>query len=232
MIDIKKVLVIIPARAGSKGVPGKNKKILSGKPLISYTLEAALEVFEANQICVSTNDDDILALSKGYNIPILFKRPEELSTDTSSSLSVIKHALGIYEKQYHKYEAIVFLQPTSPFRTSDHIQSALDDFSITDDLVISVKETEANPYYVLFEEDGEKNLKKSKSHDATRRQDLPIVYEATGALYIINRYSLEKVDNLSALPQIKKYVMDARSSVDIDTPLDWEFAEFLMNKNK
>ena len=119
-------LVIIPARGGSKGVPGKNIKLLNGKPLIQYTIEAALEVFDQEQIIVSTDAEDIKTVAELLGISVPFLRPSELATDTASSRDVILHAMDYYgSNRSWSPDVIVLLQPTSPFRQGVHIEAAL-----------------------------------------------------------------------------------------------------------
>lgn len=163
---------------------------------------------------------------------VSFKRPDYLATDTASTNDVLLHAIDFYAAQGKYYERLVLLQPTSPFRNSRHVQEAMNLFQPTIDMVVSVKETEANPYYLLFEENTAGYLEISKKLDNTivRRQDVPKVYEYNGAVYVINVATFKKKGKLSDLTAIKKYEMDALHSLDLDTPLDWAYAEFLLEK--
>ncbi|MFD2917465.1 acylneuraminate cytidylyltransferase family protein [Psychroserpens luteus] len=226
-----KPLIVIPARGGSKGVPGKNIKLLNGKPLIHYTIEAAQGVFENQYIYVSTDSIAIKQVVEETGLKIPFLRPEYLATDTANSRDVLLHALEQFELVNHiEPDVIILLQPTSPFRNQKHIKEALKLYSNDIDMVVSVKETSANPYYVLFEEDDNKFLKKSKDSNVLRRQDLPKVWELNGAIYIINPKSI-KDKLIGEFKKVVKYQMDDVTSIDIDTPLDWEFAEFIARKN-
>lgn len=221
-------LVVIPARGGSKGVPGKNIKQLAGKPLINYTIEAALGVFPKELICVSTDNANIKKCAENAGLDVPFLRPDELATDNSGTYEVLLHAIDFYEKQGYAPDVLILLQATSPFRTASHIKEALASFTEDIDMVVSVKETHSNPYYVLFEEDDSGFLKKSKEANFTRRQDCPLVWEYNGALYVINVASLKK-EALGSFKKVKKFVMDEISSHDIDTPLDWLTAESIIN---
>ncbi|MCB7480623.1 cytidylyltransferase domain-containing protein [Christiangramia sediminis] len=224
------MLVLIPARGGSKGVPGKNIKLLNGKPLIYYTLEAARELFDDKDILVSTDDLKIKDIVQKSGLSVPFLRPENLATDTSSSYEVILHAIQHMENLGRMYTDIMILQPTSPFRNSEHISEALEIFKNSDvDMVVSVKETKANPYYILFEEDEYGFLHPSKEGVFDRRQDCPKVWEYNGAIYII-RISSIKENSIGALKKIKKYIMDDISSVDIDTEFDWIMAETIKSR--
>lgn len=224
-----KPLVIIPARGGSKGVPGKNIKVLAGKPLIHYAIEAAMELFPSERIIVSTDSEEIKSVSEQCGIQVPFLRPKELATDTSSSYDVIIHAISFAESQGIDFDTIILLQPTSPFRTSQHIQDAMNLYNDSLDMVVSVKVSDANPYYSLFEEDESGYLNKSKSGDFMRRQDCPEVYEYNGAVYVINLKSVLK-GSLSEFSRINKYVMSDKDSMDIDTELDWALVELLKQR--
>ncbi|MFT5249123.1 MAG: CMP-N,N'-diacetyllegionaminic acid synthase, partial [bacterium] len=164
----------------------------------------------------------------GLKIPSL--RPKHLATDTANSRDVVLHALEQFKlSNGTDPDVIILLQPTSPFRNQKHIREALELYKDTLDMVVSVKETDANPYYVLFEEDDNKFLKKSKESRTSRRQDAPKVWELNGAIYIINPKSI-KQKAIGDFKKVIKYQMDDVSSIDIDTSLDWEFAEFIANK--
>ncbi len=219
-------LFLIPARGGSKGIPHKNSKLLNGKPLIHYTLDAIKDIAPQNNICVSTDDTDIIKLVEEYGVRVPFIRPSELATDISSTKEVIDHALEFYRQMNRSFKGLILLQPTSPLRKTHDIIDALNLFSDKVDLVVSVKITSSNPYFVLYEENSFGFLEKSKKGDYTRRQDCPLVYERNGAIFI---YNLE-----NAYPDVtrqKKYLMDDISSVDIDNEFDWMLAEFILSKN-
>lgn len=226
-----KPLVIIPARGGSKGVPGKNIKLLNGKPLINYTVDAAREVFSDEQICVSTDSIEIKTAveSTGLNVP--FIRPAELATDTAGSYGALLHAIDFYEQRGYHPDVIILLQPTSPFRSAKHISEALKLIDDVCEMVVSVRETNANPYYVLKEENEEGWLEKSKPGNFTRRQDCPKVYEVNGAIYIMHTEEL-KAKPLGKFEKVRKYLMGEYSSMDIDTTLDWQLAEFVLSTSK
>jgi CMP-N,N'-diacetyllegionaminic acid synthase len=219
-------LFLIPARGGSKGIPGKNVKLFAGKPLVSYSIALARQFAQDNDICLSTDDDAIAVVAEKMGLPVPFRRPTELATDTATSNDVIMHALGFYESLGRTYDNIILLQPTSPLRKAFHVKEALSLYTDEIDLVLSVKLTEANPYFVLFEENKDGLLEKSKTGNFTRRQDCPKVWQANGAIYIYNVQSLKQgVEPTNR--RIIKYVMESKFSADIDTELDWLYAEFL-----
>lgn len=224
-----KALFLIPARGGSKGIPRKNIKKLGGKPLIYYTIDAAREIAEDKDICVSTEDEEIKNVVKDYGLAVPFDRPEELACDHSSSYEVIMHALKFYEEKGIYYDTVVLLQATSPFRSSRHIREAMSLYCSSYDMVVSVIETKSNPYFVLFEENEEGYLYRSKEAKFVCRQECPKVYEYNGAIYVMNVESL-KNKPLSEFTKNVKYVMDSVDNVDLDTMLDWEYAEFLVGR--
>ncbi len=223
-----KYLAIIPARAGSKGLPGKNTKLLAGKPLIQWTIEAALDVFDKADICISTDDNKVIEIATNLGIDVPFTRPHALATDTATTHDVIKHAVGFYMEKGITYDAIVLLQPTSPLRKAKNIKEAIALFGRDLDMVVSVKETDANPYYVLFEEDKDGFLKKSKEGTFTRRQDCPKVWEYNGAIYVIN--TKKYTDPKTTIDRIVKYEMSSESSFDIDTMLDFKIVNTIISE--
>lgn len=226
-----KILVIIPARGGSKGIPHKNIKPLAGKPLIHYTIDVARQIVANEDICVSTDDPEIIQCVEGYGLKVPFVRPSELATDTAGTYEVLLHALKYYEQQGKTYDVVILLQNTSPFRTSEQVKEALALYNSNLDMVVSVKECSANPYYCVFEENTEGFLNICKGNgNITRRQDAPKVYEYNGAIYVINPKSLKEMPLYKFAKRIK-YVMDEKSSLDLDTMNDWHMAELLISKS-
>ena len=220
-------LIIIPARGGSKGIPRKNIKPLNGKPLIYYTIDTARAITSDDNICVTTDDDEIISVVEQYGLKIPFKRPDELASDTAGTYEVLLHALDYYEKQGRHFDAVILLQNTSPFRQAEQVKEALQLYSPEVDIVVSVKESAANPYYNLFEDDGNGYLHICKGDGVFfRRQDAPKVYEYNGAIYIMNPEVL-KTTHMHKMNKRIKYVMDERSSFDLDTMFDWTMAEMM-----
>ena len=225
------ILVIIPARGGSKGIPHKNVKELNGKPLICYSIDVARQLTTDENICVSTDDDVIIKVVEDYGFKVHFKRPAELATDNAGTNGVLLHALEFYEKQGRKYDVVVLLQPTSPFREAKSLKEAVSLYTSDVDMVVSVKEAATNPYYNSFEEGAEGLLVISKG-DGTieRRQDAPKVWEFNGSIYVINSTRLKEV-GLPKLNRIRKYVMDDLHSIDLDSMLDWYMAEKVISSH-
>lgn len=227
------LLIIIPARGGSKGIPRKNIKPLNGKLLIYYAIDTARAITTDDNICVSTDDMEIKSVVENYGLRVPFLRPEELSTDTAGTYEVLLHALDYYEKQGKHYNIVLLLQTTSPFRTAEQVKEALALYDRSQaDMVVSVKECPANPYYNVFEENSDGFLHVCKGEgNIFRRQDAPKVYEYNGAIYIMDAEKL-KITHMHKMQKRVKYIMDAQSSFDLDTMQDWEMAEIILSTSK
>jgi CMP-N,N'-diacetyllegionaminic acid synthase len=224
-----KILYLITARAGSKRLPKKNVKLMGDKPLVAYSIEfAQANMNKDDVLCVSSNDEEVLLIAEKMGVNILFKRPEELATDTASSYDVILHALTFYEDKGHSFDAILLLQPTSPFRNQNDFNKLIASFDEDTDMVVSVRESKENPYFNLFEENAEGYLKRSKEGNFERRQDCPQAFIFNGSMYLINTKSV-KQGRLGEFTKIKKIIMPDERSIDIDTMADWVLAEFYLN---
>jgi len=223
-------LVLIPARGGSKGLPNKNIKLLQGKPLICYSIDAGRSLCSDDHICISTDSEKIAQTVLDYGLAIPFKRPAELATDHAGSREVIIHALDHYKSKGVEYDVVVLLQPTSPFRHYDDIKQMCSLFSPNVDMVVSVFQPHYSPYFNLFEENTEGFLKKSKESAFARRQDCPTVYAFNGSVYVINAISIRNKP-FDQFNKVTKYVMDEILSVDIDTDIDWWLAETILQKS-
>lgn len=223
-------LVIIPARGGSKGIPHKNIKELGGKPLICYAIDAARKFTTDDNICVSTDDEDIIKVVEKYGLSVPFKRPDYLATDNAGTNGVLLHALNFYEEKGCCFDMIVLLQVTSPFRRAKDVIEAAKLYDESIDMVTSVMPAKCNPYYDGFE-DNDKGLLTISKGDGTieRRQDAPCVWQQNGAVYVINPSQL-KAKGLAGMKKIRKYVMDEIHSVDLDTMFDWKVAELMLNE--
>ena len=224
-------LVVIPARGGSKGLPGKNIKRLGDKPLIWYSIETARQLTTDDHICVSTDSNDILIIAEKTGLKVPFLRPAHLAIDTAGSYEVLLHALDHYKKKGIVYNRIILLQPTSPFRKVSDLKNMIE---IMDDgkeieMVVSVGISHHNPYFSLFEENIEGYLVKSKKGNFATRQDCPTAYYYNGSAYLIKTEVLGQ-RSLANFEKIKKYVMEEKYCIDIDTPLDWLICEALLEK--
>lgn len=223
-----KFLCIIPARRDSKGIPGKNWKPLNGKPLIGYSIETALACEYIDTICVSTNSKDCIEIAQNqYQLTVPFTRPEEISLDTTPSHDVLIHAIEYYENQNESFDAIVLLQPTSPYREVKFLSECIQTFieNPNCDMVVSVNETHLNPYYNLYNEtDG--FIHRSIPSNYTRRQDCPPTYVVNGSIYVISINSI-KTQPLHSFEKVKKYIIPEKYGLDLDTLEDWAKAELI-----
>ena len=225
-------LFLIPARGGSKGLPKKNILPLLGRPMIHYTLDAAKEAMDdGDEMCVSTDDLEIVQKVYEWGMDVPFIRPRELSSDTSTTQDVIIHALEWYKERNKHFDLVILLQATSPLRTSKYIKKSLEVWhSEADiDLVLSVKDSESNPYYLCFEEDENGYLYKTISAKLTRRQDSPRVYDANGAIYVMKPEHLQREQLMQG--KIKKMLMPRSASIDVDDSFDLLMAETIMLKS-
>lgn len=227
-------LFIITARGGSKGIPRKNIKPLGGKPLIGYTIDAALAAQKVlgGYVLLSTDDAEIAATARQCGLETEYMRPAELGGDTVGSREVMLHAMDWASGKGIEYDCVVLLQPTSPLRTAQDIidAAAIYEASEEPDMAVSVGPAPANPYWDLFEtdENGRLFVCKGDGHYA-RRQDVPPVWQMNGAVYVINPQSLKEHD-LSEFDNVVPYIMPAERSIDLDTPEDWERAEQIFAK--
>lgn len=233
MIKDKNFLAIIPARGGSKGLPKKNIKLLNGIPLIGHTLMEAKKSKYLNRVIVSTDDEEIAEVSRQFNGEVPCLRPKELAKDTSPTIDSIRHIINyLKEKENYLPDYICLLQCTSPLRTYEDIDGAIEKLSYTEfDGIISVCEVEVNPYWTnVFEKDKLKYFIE-EGKNITRRQDLPKVYRYNGAIYIIKTDVFIK-ERTFETDNITGYVMATEKSIDIDTITDFKIAEILMKERE
>jgi CMP-N-acetylneuraminic acid synthetase len=234
MIGGKRILGIIPARSGSKRLPGKNIKLLAGKPLIQWTIEAGLDCCFIDEVVVSTDDADIANLARKLGVTVPFIRPDNLAEDTSSSIDVVIHAIDFFSKRGDKYDFIMLLQPTSPLRNSSHLHDAVQLLNNKGaDCVISVCETEHSPLWSnTLDETLNMNSFLREEVKNKRSQDLPPYYRINGAIYLVDVTRLISEKTMFIADSIFAYKMDRQSSVDIDENIDFLLAEaILRNKN-
>lgn len=226
-----KILAIIPARGGSKGVPRKNVRLLGNKPLIEYSIDAAIESNVFEKIVVSTDDEEIAIAAEIAGCKPPFIRPTELAQDDSTSISVVLHAINFFEQQNIFFDAVCLLQPTSPFREKGFINKAINVFKETNsDSLISVLPVphEYNPHWVFEELNGTLKISTGDETIIPRRQELPKAYHRDGSLYITKTETLKKESffgkKISYIESNKEFY------VNIDTFKDWEMAEKLLEK--
>ena len=227
------MIAIIPARGGSKGIRGKNIKLLCGKPLIVYTIEAAMSAKFIDRIILSTDDSEIAIIANQYDVEIPFMRPEHLARDDSQAIDNYIYTIDrLNSENVRPYDDFIVLQPTSPFRTARDIDSAIKLFRRKNaDSVISVCEAAHPPMWAKkISSSGVLKNYFNLSVGNKNRQELEKAYIPNGAIFVFklallkNFYSYYS-DNTFA------YVMPQEKSIDIDTPLDFEFVEFMMRKH-
>jgi pseudaminic acid cytidylyltransferase len=226
MIDDKKLLAIIPARGASKRLPRKNILDLSGKPLIAWTIEAALGSKYIDRVVVSTDDQEIANIAKKHGADIPFIRPSELATDQTTSVDVVLHLLNQLEKIEDKYDYVILLQPTSPLRTAKNIEEAIKLLRTKNsDAVISVCESGHPPlWYNTLPDDMSMDNFLDASIKNKRSQDLPKQYRVNGAIYISSIERLRNESSFFLSENCHAYIMEQNVSIDIDTRDDFDFA--------
>lgn len=225
-------LYIIPARGGSKGIPGKNIKMIAGHPLLHYSLKVARELAPDTHVILSTDDDAIRAVAEAEGLKVDYRRPAVLGGDNVGSREVILDVMDYADRKGIGYDKIVLLQPTSPLRTVEDVRGCLALYSQDVDMVVSVTEAACNPYYDCFETAADGYLHVSKGDGLlTRRQDAPKAWQYNGAVYVINPQSIRE-RGLGQFTRRIPYVMPRERSLDLDTPLDWMILEQVMKTNE
>ncbi|MBX2916343.1 MAG: acylneuraminate cytidylyltransferase family protein [Cyclobacteriaceae bacterium] len=226
------ILGIIPARGGSKGVPGKNIKLLAGKPLLVHTIEQAL-ASRLSKVIVTTDDPQIAAVARQAGALVPFMRPAEWATDTAKSIDVAKHALITLEGMENKtYDAVMLLQPTAPFRSTDDINSSIDLLHAdpTAESVISVVDVEAHhPARMKYLDNGLLiDPPFGEAYENQNRQELQPMYIRNGAIYLTRREVL--LANSYKGKKCLAWIMPTHRSVNIDTQDDFDYAEWVHQK--
>jgi CMP-N,N'-diacetyllegionaminic acid synthase len=229
----KKILAIIPARGGSKGVLRKNIRKINNVPLIGYTINAALKSNYLTDIVVSTDDPEIAEISKSFGAQVPFIRPKELASDDAESASVVEHALDFMEKDKSiKYDSILMLQPTSPLRTSKHIDDSIELLNSKEcDSVVSITSVGGNhPLRMKCIVDNKLiNYIDQGFWNMRPRQSLPDVYIRNGAIYLIRRDLFKKRRQLIG-KKCLGYIMSDDESINIDTLIDLKIAKLYLEK--
>lgn len=228
-----KILGLIPARGGSKGVPKKNIKLLAGKPLLQYTSEVALNAKYLDKVVLSSDTEEIIKVGKELGLEIPFKRPSLLATDHAPTLPVILHTLEYYESKGYHFDAVCLLQATSPFRTVEFLNEALLKFINNDsDSLISVQRVphEYNPHWVFeANESGTLKIATGDEQIISRRQELPDSFHRDGSIYITKVEVLK--DQNSLFGKSISYIESSKEwYVNIDTMDDWMQAEKLVTQ--
>lgn len=223
-----RLLAIVPARGGSKRLPRKNIMLLDGRPLINWTIDIAFDSGVCTDVLVSTDDNEIATVARSAGALVPWLRPADLATDTASSADVIAHALAWYEQAYGTVDAVLLLQPTSPFRSSETIRGAvrtyMEQCGDTRHSVVSVSPAASHPAWTFNWRDGV--LQPCLGWDAlkNRSQDLDPVFTLNGAVYVIPANDARAAHPVVRLGTLPFFMADARESMDIDTADDWALA--------
>lgn len=223
------LVALIPARGGSKRLPGKNTRPLGGKPLIAWTIQAALASQCFSSVLVSTDDAAIADISLQYGAKLPGLRPAHLATDEAGSVDVALHALANWVENSAEIDGMVLLQPTSPFRTAASIRAGCALFQASPGFpVVGVSPAETHPAWCFRIESGHLQAFMPRDKEISRSQDLPPAFAVNGAFYAISPARLAR--ERSFLPaDTHAFIMDdPRETLDIDTPWDWEIAECIL----
>ena len=231
MIKNKKILAIIPARGGSKGIKNKNIVDINGKPLIYYSIREAKRSKYIDKIIVSTDSDEIASISKKYGAEIPFLRPKSLAMDTSKTIDTVIHCIEFLKSKGKDYDLMVLLQPTQPLRKSWHIDEALE-FIIDKDeeSLISVSKAKEHPILMRKIDQDSHVISLLNENSTKRRQDFTQIYKVNGAIYI-NKIN-NNLNNETSLNDNKlAYIMDESYDLDIDEELDLKLARMIIDEN-
>jgi CMP-N,N'-diacetyllegionaminic acid synthase len=225
----RRILAIVPARGGSKGLPGKNIRILAGRPLLSWSIGAARQSRYVDHVALSTDSREIadVAVQEGLEVP--FFRPACLATDDARSFDALLHALDWFEREGESFDLVVWLQPTSPLRTPGDINRAIElYFDKKADAIVSVCETDHHPWWCnTLPGDGNMGGFLRPEVLNTNRQELPVHYRLNGAIYLGAPDFLRREQSFFGAGTYA-YVMPRERSVDIDDLLDFRLAEQLL----
>ena len=227
-----KVLGLITARGGSKGVSRKNIKLLCGKPLLCYTAEAALKAETLTRVVLSTEDEEIAEIGRACGLEVPFMRPRELAQDSTPSLPVVRHAVSFLESAGEFYDAVCLLQPTNPLRRAADIDACVRLlFDSKADSVVSVLPVphEYNPQWVFWMNCGGLKLAVGAGEPVARRQDLPAAFHRDGSVYVTRRDVIMESESLYGV-RIEGYAIEPQFSANIDTEEDWRRVEERIEK--
>jgi CMP-N-acetylneuraminic acid synthetase len=232
MINGRKVLAVIPARGGSKGI--KNKNIIDlggGKPLIAYTIEAARNTSYVDNVVVSTDSEQIAQVAREYGASVPFLRPAELAKDTSKTIDAVMHVIEEMKKRGQKYDILLLLQCTSPLRTADDIKGALEKFERNHEIsLVAVSKVTDHPILIRKIIDDVSMERLLPINSTVRRQDMPEYYRVNGSIYI-NRVDELTLDT-SLADNLQPYVIAENHAVDIDSFPDLELVKYYLKQQK
>ena len=224
-------VAIIPARSGSKGLKDKNIKSLLGKPLLQYSVEAAINSNIFNCIHVSTDSEKYAEIARGCGADVPFLRCQEFASDSADSWSVVRYVLEQYKQLDRTFDMVTLLQPTSPLRDANDIQSAYRLFCEKKaEVVISVSEVEHSPLLMNTLDESLSLNGFIKLKEVGRRQNMPQYYQINGAIYMMKTYILDRISDLYG-EKSYAYIMSREKSLDIDSIIDFKMAEMFLKEN-
>ena len=230
-----RVIGVVPARGGSKGVSRKNIRSLNGKPLLTYTAEAALRATRLDRVILSTDDEEIAAIGRSSGLDVPFMRPQELATDTAPSIEVVRHALNAIAETGEIYDAVCLLQPTNPLRRPQDIDNCIDlleSSGATSVVSVLAVPTEYNPHWVYWKNGSDRLvLADGGNEPIPRRQELPRAYHRDGTVYVTLCSTVLNENSLYG-GSTAGYEMDPAFSANIDTEADWQAVERRMNAER
>jgi len=228
MIEGKKVLALITARGGSKGVPGKNIMMAGGKPLVAWSIEAARKSKYIDRLIISSDDDEIISVASAFGCDAPFVRPSELANDDAITYDVAIHAIDFLEERFN---ILVVLQPTSPLRIAEDIDRCIE-CSLSTGSCVSLVETDKSPYW-MYKLPTESSMVPLLQSDKAilRRQDAPPIFMLNGAVYAVDCNWLKRNGSFINDDTVP-YVMPKDRSLDIDTHDDFEIFERLLKLQK
>jgi N-acylneuraminate cytidylyltransferase len=227
-----RMLGLINARGGSKGIPNKNIRPLGGKPLLAWSVDVARQCRSLATVVVSTDSDAIAAAATAVGARVPFMRPAHLAGDTALQIDAVRHAIDELEKRGERYDGIVILQPVAPFRTVDDVEGAISLFTTSGaDSVISVMEVKGQHPATMYKMEADNLVTPLMAANTAGilRQQLPKIYWRTGSIYIVKR---DVVVNRRSLygDDVRGYVVPEERSINLDTLFDWSFAEFYLQR--
>lgn len=220
-----KILALVLARGGSKRLPGKNTKLLDGKPLIVWSIEAAKNIPDIVEVLVSTDDQSIADISQEYGGYVPWLRPDFLSTDFTTSVDASIHAMDWYESQHGQLDGLLLLQPTSPFRNKSSIIKAIELYKLNKNTIVSVSPTHSHPMWTFKIDNNRIEPYIKNANFDSRSQDLDPAYILNGSIYLISPENLRKNKSFIDSETIPLIMESQKEAIDIDTEFDFKVAE-------
>ncbi|BHH82681.1 acylneuraminate cytidylyltransferase family protein [Desulforhopalus sp. 52FAK] len=231
---VQKYIALICAREGSKGIPGKNIKLLGGRPLIGWAIKKALEVERIERVIVSTDSEKIAEVAIGQGAEVPFLRPLEFAQDDSPEWEVWRHTLDFLANQQHEFDGLVVVPPTAPLRIAEDIDNCIDEFEKGNvDVIITVSDAHRSPYFnmVTKNENSFNSLVIPTIEKISRRQDAPEVFDMTTVAYVVRPQFIRERSGIFQ-GRVRSVHIPPERALDIDTPLDFKFAEYLVAQNE